>query len=160
MTNEPAVTIEEVSAENPDAIKQFLLVQQTCQNPATVVRFRAGMLLAREWLARFVEAESPSIAASIRANWMPQLGEDPGTPRRARFDEIVEADDMEAGPWRAKEISANVEARTEAAVLMFALGMTPTDELTPCAPANGGWLGPQLSDRAETAIVSSRSSSA
>jgi hypothetical protein len=32
----------------------------------------------REMLARFVEVESPTIAASIRANWIPSWGEDPG----------------------------------------------------------------------------------
>lgn len=32
----------------------------------------------REMLARFVEVESPSIAQSIRANWIPTWGTDPG----------------------------------------------------------------------------------
>lgn len=32
----------------------------------------------REMLARFVEVESPTIAASIRANWIPNWGKDPG----------------------------------------------------------------------------------
>jgi len=32
----------------------------------------------REMLARFVEAESPTIAQSIRANWIPTWGADPG----------------------------------------------------------------------------------
>ncbi len=32
----------------------------------------------REMLARFVEVESPTIAESIRANWIPTWGADPG----------------------------------------------------------------------------------
>jgi hypothetical protein len=32
----------------------------------------------REMLARFVEVESPTIAESIRANWIPTWGKDPG----------------------------------------------------------------------------------
>lgn len=32
----------------------------------------------REMLARFVETESPVIAESIRANWIPSWGKDPG----------------------------------------------------------------------------------
>lgn len=32
----------------------------------------------REMLARFVEAESQTIAESIRANWIPSWGADPG----------------------------------------------------------------------------------
>lgn len=34
--------------------------------------------IMREMLARFVEPESPTIAASIRANWIPSWGKDPG----------------------------------------------------------------------------------
>lgn len=32
----------------------------------------------REMLARFVEVDSPTIAESIRANWIPTWGADPG----------------------------------------------------------------------------------
>lgn len=32
----------------------------------------------REMLARFVEVDSPTIAQSIRANWIPNWGKDPG----------------------------------------------------------------------------------
>jgi hypothetical protein len=32
----------------------------------------------REMLARFVEVDSPTIAQSIRANWIPDWGADPG----------------------------------------------------------------------------------
>lgn len=36
----------------------------------------AGVM--REMLARFVEVENPNIAESIRANWIPSWGDDPG----------------------------------------------------------------------------------
>jgi hypothetical protein len=34
--------------------------------------------IMREMLARFVACESPTIAESIRANWIPSWGKDPG----------------------------------------------------------------------------------
>lgn len=40
--------------------------------------FIAGAQACREMMARFVECESPTIAASIRANWSPSWGPDPG----------------------------------------------------------------------------------
>ena len=51
-------------------------VQRSLSNPAHQVYFRAGLLACREQMARFVEAQSPDIAQSIRANWWPQLGDD------------------------------------------------------------------------------------
>lgn len=44
--------------------------------------FVAGLLAARETLARFVEAQDPKIANSIRLNWWPNVGLDPGKPRQ------------------------------------------------------------------------------
>lgn len=41
----------------------------------------------REMLARFVEVESPTIAQSIRANWIPTWGADPG-----KFDGPIPSD--------------------------------------------------------------------
>lgn len=38
----------------------------------------AAAQVMREMLARFVEVESPTIAESIRANWIPTWGADPG----------------------------------------------------------------------------------
>lgn len=40
--------------------------------------FTAGAQAMREMLARFVEPQSKEIAASIRANWIPSWGDDPG----------------------------------------------------------------------------------
>ena len=40
--------------------------------------WRYGLRTAREMIARFVEPQSPEIAASIRANWHPGWGKDPG----------------------------------------------------------------------------------
>lgn len=61
-------------------------------NPIHQVFFRAGLIACREYMARFVEAESPSIAASIRANWWPQLGPDLGPPRLMRWGELTEGE--------------------------------------------------------------------
>jgi hypothetical protein len=40
--------------------------------------FVAGAQACREMMARFVATESPTIANSIRANWHPGWGSDPG----------------------------------------------------------------------------------
>jgi hypothetical protein len=45
--------------------------------------FIAGLQAMREMLARFVEQGGhPEIAGSIRANWNPSWGKDPGRPER------------------------------------------------------------------------------
>lgn len=62
----------------------------TTQNQLHAVFFRAGLLACREYMARFVEqGGNASIAQSIRANWWPSLGDDPGAPRKLAFDELV-----------------------------------------------------------------------
>lgn len=121
--------LDEMTAENPDAVMQFLLVQEGLRNPATVVRGRAGFLLCREYMARFVEQGGDAVTAgSIRANWLSAWGDDPGPPRRYRFDELVESAEDGGPPWVSKPIGPNLEAMCEAAVMMFAFGMTPTGE--------------------------------
>lgn len=82
--------------------------QAKLQNEVHRVWFRAGLLACREYMARFVAAESPAIAASIRANWWPDIGEDPGGPRRLHWDEVAEGG--EEGPWTAKNPGPSVEA--------------------------------------------------
>ena len=83
------------------------------RNPVARVYFRAGLLACREYMARFVEQGGhPEIAQSIRANWWPISGADPGPPRLLGFDELC--DEIE-GPddkveWRTKEVSASIEA--------------------------------------------------
>lgn len=83
------------------------------QNPVTQVYFRAGLLACREYMARFVEqGGDTTTAASIRANWWPSLGDDPGPPRLFDFDELCEESDGPDGKpvFKTLEISPSVEA--------------------------------------------------
>lgn len=83
------------------------------RHPLSRVYFRAGLLACREYMARFVEQGGHvEIAQSIRANWWPDLGEDPGVPRLFDFLELVdEVEGPDGKPqWKAKDISVNVEA--------------------------------------------------
>lgn len=82
-------------------------IHDTVHNAVHKVFFRAGLLAARESLARFVECESPTIAASIRANWWPQLGPDPGAPRLLNYDEIAEE---VGGAIKHRDCDPSVEA--------------------------------------------------
>lgn len=98
--------------------------QEPCYNPAVQVRFRAGFLACREIMARFVEqGGNPEIAASIRANWCPSFGPDPGAPRQLRYEEIAE----EIGERiSAKPIDPSVEALAFAwAFIETRAGATP-----------------------------------
>lgn len=63
--------------------------QEGLLNSVNQVYFRAGLLACREYMARFVESENAGIAASIRANWWPALGEDFGPPRKLEWDELT-----------------------------------------------------------------------
>lgn len=81
-------------------------------NPVSQVWFRAGLLACREYMASFVAIESPTIAASIRANWWPTLGPDLGPPRQLRWSELTEGEYGE-GSFRVKtkeEVSPTLEA--------------------------------------------------
>lgn len=89
-------------------------LQAEMLNPATQVMFRAGLLAAREYMAAFVEAESPSIAASIRANWWPSLGADPGRPRRLRWDELYLGEYPDGREKTMEEVSPSIEALVHA----------------------------------------------
>lgn len=84
------------------------LLSVLTQNPIHQVYFRAGLLACREYMARFVEQGGDAVTAgSIRANWWPSLGDDPGPPRLFDFAELVD----ETGPgYRCKPISPSVEA--------------------------------------------------
>ena len=42
--------------------------------------FVGGLVAMREMLARFIEPQDPTMAQSIRANWKPEWGKDPGRP--------------------------------------------------------------------------------
>lgn len=72
-------------SENP-------LASDSLFHPVSQVYFRAGLIACREYMARFVEAESPSIAASIRANWWPSLGSDCGPPRQLHWREVTDGE--------------------------------------------------------------------
>lgn len=96
-------------------------VQQALAHPAHQVYFRAGLIACREYMARFVEAESPTIAASIRANWWPELGPDMGPPRLMDWSELTEGEYGETG-FRCKEpheISPTLEALPIAAQFLM-----------------------------------------
>lgn len=88
------------------------------RNPLSQVSFRAGLLACREYMARFVEQGGDGATAqSIRANWWPLLGDDPGIPRLFDFNEICK--ETEAG-WEEKPISPSVEALPRAHQFLLA----------------------------------------
>lgn len=59
----------------PDAMDGY--VTQECAEE----KFRSGLQAMREMLARFVEQGGDSVTAnSMRANWNPSWGPDPGRP--------------------------------------------------------------------------------
>jgi len=91
---------------------------------ATQVFFRAGLLACREYMARFVEAESTSIAASIRANWWPSLGKDFGPPRKLNWEELTEGE-FDTPSFRVKttdEVSPTQEALPIALGFLVSIG--------------------------------------
>lgn len=93
--------------------KELDFVNLCLRNPINQVYFRAGLLACREYMARFVEQGGhPEIAQSIRANWWPNLGADPGAPRLFDFAEIAEEHEGANGEYRvtSKDISPSVEA--------------------------------------------------
>ncbi len=92
--------------------KSLLDSQEAYYNPIHQVFFRAGLIACREYMARFVEAESPSIAASIRANWWPSLGKDYGPPRHLKWEELTEGEygTESFRPLTKEEISPTLEA--------------------------------------------------
>lgn len=91
-------------------------------NPVNQVYFRAGLIACREYMARFVEAQDPTIAQSIRANWWPSLGPDLGPPRLLDFAELTDGE-YGTPSFRTKtveEVSPTLEA------LPVALGFLAT----------------------------------
>lgn len=83
------------------------------QNPLAQVCFRAGLLACREYMARFVEqGGDTTTAASIRANWWPSLGADPGPPRLFDFAELCEESSGPDGKpaFKSLDISPSIEA--------------------------------------------------
>lgn len=102
-------------------------------NPINQVYFRAGLIACREYMARFVEAQSPEIAASIRANWWPKIGPDFGPPRQMNWGELVEGGG-DGPPIKCRDdISPTLEA------LPIALQFLQTPEPAPvvCTRTSG-----------------------
>ena len=95
-------------------------LQEAMLNPATQVMFRAGLLACREYMAAFVESENPGIAASIRANWWPSLGADPGRPRRLRWEEVYEGEYPDGRAKTKEEVSPSIEALVQAMIFLQA----------------------------------------
>lgn len=56
-------------ADQPDGY----VTEEVCEDA-----FRHGAQACREMMARFLQDVEPEIAASIRANWSPSWGDDPG----------------------------------------------------------------------------------
>ena len=100
-------------AELERMVPPELLEHISTQNPLHKVYFRAGLLACREYMARFVEqGGDTSTAASIRANWWPSLGTDPGAPRKYRFEEIAREYEREDGApgWEELPLEPSFEA--------------------------------------------------
>lgn len=104
------------------------------RNPLSQVYFRAGLLACREYMARFVEqGGDTTTAASIRANWWPSLGVDPGPPRLFDFAEICEESDGPDGKpvYKSLDISPSIEALPRA--YQFLLPAVADDSTEPAA---------------------------
>lgn len=107
---------------NSEPLKTILDAQQAYDNPVHQVAFRAGFILCREIMARFVEQGGDAATAqSIRANWLPHFGVDPGGPRKYDFAEVTESDDPENGPWKAKNPGPSVDGAVYALTVMAAM---------------------------------------
>lgn len=107
-----------------EPLKSILALQEGYDNPITQVAFRGGFIFCREYMARFVEQGGDTTTAqSIRANWIPQFGDDPGKPRKYDFKEVAEAEDMEVGPWKSKNPGPSVDGAVYALTVMAALGI-------------------------------------
>lgn len=96
----------------------------TMRHPINQVYFRAGLLACREYMARFVEqGGDKTIAQSIRTNWWPQLGDDPGAPRLFDFAELC--DETEGPDGKVKYVSKDVPLNVEALPRAFQFLNTP-----------------------------------
>lgn len=114
-------------ATQDEPLKSVMAAQEGYDNPVSQVAFRGGFIFCREIMARFVEqGGDKATAQSIRANWIPAFGPDPGGPRKYDFAEIAQADDMEAGPWKSKKPDASVDGAVYALTVMAALKIPAT----------------------------------
>lgn len=99
------------------------------QNPLTQVYFRAGLLACREYMARFVEqGGDATTAASIRANWWPRFGDDPGAPRLFDFAELCEECDGPDGKPKFKTLPISPSVEALAPAYQFLLPLTSGEQ--------------------------------
>lgn len=126
--------------------KELEFVEFALRNPLNQVYFRAGLLACREYMARFVEQGGDAqTAASIRANWWPQLGADPGPPRLFNFDEVAEEIEHDDGTvsYASKPISASVEALPRACQFLAAPIAEESSNARHASGLEGGASGPR-----------------
>jgi len=102
-------------------------------HPVRQVMFRAGLLACREYMARFVEAQDAGISQSIRANWWPNLGDDPGAPRKNLWAEWYEGEYPDGRVTGPKDPS--IEALPHALTFLEQCAHPPASA-PPAAPAD------------------------
>lgn len=77
-----------------DSFRMSAVVANALRTSGEYHAFRSGAAACREMLARFVEqGGDTATAASIRANWHPDWGDDPGCP-----DELPTIPEISAAP--------------------------------------------------------------
>jgi len=87
--------------EERDAARTRVSVMAACSAFTERNAFINGAQVCREMVARFVEQGGDSATAeSIRANWRPSWGNDPGTPPQEYYDRAAPCDIRE----RAREL--------------------------------------------------------
>jgi len=103
-------------------------MQKEWRNPIPQVALRAGFYICREIMARFIEQGGDEVtAASVRANWLPALGDDHGAPRQFAWDELM-GEDLN-GQFFSKEVSASLEGCCYAWVAMHQFGILPASAI-------------------------------
>jgi hypothetical protein len=85
MTEHP-LTLSEIAEQQMDAL--------------AISQFRLGAQACREMMARFVECTHPIIAQSIRLNWHPGWGDDPGKPNEIARNALGDTYERDAGRAR------------------------------------------------------------
>jgi len=118
------VAVGDAKTEQVEIPQEVIQQQESLNHPVTQVFFRAGLLACREYMARFVELESPTIAASIRANWWPSLGQDFGPPRKLNWNEFTEG---EYGESDFRVLTADEVSPTQEALPIALQFLVPAD---------------------------------
>jgi hypothetical protein len=119
-------------AIGPNAIT--LTTQAGHFNPVQQVYFRAGLIACREHVARVVDAQDPSIAASIRSTWWPQLGDDLGAPRKNEWSEFYE------GEYPNGRVRENISPTAEALPVALQFLERPPIEQSPAVKQGDEWV--------------------